>query len=90
MGGPHATLLPEEASRYADVVFIGEAEGLWEDFLESFESGTYLRVYRQTGAPSMENAPTARKDLFHRRDTAVAFCLRPGDVLGNAISVPWP
>jgi radical SAM superfamily enzyme YgiQ (UPF0313 family) len=78
MGGPHATLLPEEASRYADVVFIGEAEGLWEDFLKSFESGTYLRVYRQTGAPSMENAPAARKDLFHRRDhsSGVLFATR--------------
>ena len=27
MGGPHVTLLPEEASQYADVIFIGEAEG---------------------------------------------------------------
>jgi hypothetical protein len=29
LGGPHVTLLPEEASQYADAIFIGEAEGLW-------------------------------------------------------------
>ena len=68
MGGPHVTLLPEEASQYADVIFIGEAEGLWEDFLESFETGSFRRVYQQTSLPSLENIPMARKDLFHRHD----------------------
>lgn len=78
MGGPHVTLLPEEASRHADAIFIGEAEGLWEDFLKSFESGTYLRVYQHTSVPSMENIPEARKDLFHRRDhtNGVLFATR--------------
>ena len=78
MGGPHATLLPKEASRHADGIFIGEAEGSWEDFLKSFESGTYLRVYQHTSVPSMENIPEARKDLFHRRDhtNGVLFATR--------------
>jgi len=67
MGGPHVTLLPEEASQYADVIFIGEAEGLWEEFLKSFEAGSYLRVYQQSSV-SLDNIPMARKDLFHRRD----------------------
>src|ERR1700690_2560616 len=39
MGGPHVTLLPEEAGRHADVIFIGEAEGLWEEFLKGFVAG---------------------------------------------------
>jgi radical SAM superfamily enzyme YgiQ (UPF0313 family) len=78
MGGPHVTLLPEEASKYADVIFIGEAEGLWEDFLKSFESGVYPRVYQQTCVPSLENAPMARKTLFHRHDhtNGVLFATR--------------
>ena len=78
MGGPHVTLLPEEASQYADVIFIGEAEGLWEDFLRDFESGTYLRRYQQTSVPSLENIPQARQGLFHRRDHAngVLFATR--------------
>jgi radical SAM superfamily enzyme YgiQ (UPF0313 family) len=78
MGGPHVTLLPEEAGRYADVIFIGEAEGLWEEFLKGFEAGSYLRVYRQTSAPSLENIPMARKELFHRHDhtNGVLFATR--------------
>ena len=28
MGGPHVTLVPEECRQHADVIFIGEAEGL--------------------------------------------------------------
>ena len=68
MGGPHVTLLPEEAGRHADVIFAGEAEGLWEEFLAAFEAGSYRRVYRQTGAPSLEDIPMASKAMFHRRD----------------------
>ena len=68
MGGPHVTLLPEEASRYADVIFVGEAEGSWEQFLRDFAAGSHLGVYQQAGAPSLANLPMARKTLFHRRD----------------------
>jgi len=78
MGGPHVTLLPEEASRYADVIFIGEAEGAWEEFLRSFETGSHARVYRQAAVPSIAHAPMARKDLFHRHDhtNGVLFATR--------------
>src|ERR1039457_4744554 len=50
MGGPHVTLLPEEAGRHADVIFVGEAEGLWEEFLnggserESDETATFTQL----------------------------------------------
>ena len=78
MGGPHVTLLPEEASQYADVIFVGEAEGLWEQFLNGFVAGAYPPVYRQTAAPSLANIPMARKSLFHRRDhtSGVLFATR--------------
>ena len=78
MGGPHVTLLPDEASQHADVIFIGEAEGLWEEFLKGFEAGAYQRKYQATGLSSLENIPMARKDLFHRRDhtNGVLFATR--------------
>ena len=78
MGGPHVTLVPEEASQHADVIFIGEAEGLWEAFLKSFETGSYLRLYQQTNAPSLNNVPIPRRELFHRRDhtNGVLFATR--------------
>lgn len=68
LGGPHVTLLPEEARQHADVIFIGEAEGLWEQFLTAFETGTQLRVYRQTGIVSLADAPMASKPMYHRSD----------------------
>ena len=78
MGGPHVTLLPEEAGRHADVIFVGEAEGLWEEFLNGFVTGTYRRVYRQAGPTSLEGIPMARKTLFHRNDftSGVLFATR--------------
>jgi len=78
MGGPHVTSLPEEAGRHADVIFVGEAEGLWEEFLDSFVRGTYRRVYRQGDPVSLVGAPMARKALYHRRDftSGVLFATR--------------
>jgi radical SAM superfamily enzyme YgiQ (UPF0313 family) len=78
MGGPHVTLLPDEAGQHADAIFIGEAEGLWEEFLKGFAAGSYLHVYRQAGAPSLKNIPMACKELFHRRDhtSGVLFATR--------------
>ncbi|MBV8358077.1 MAG: B12-binding domain-containing radical SAM protein [Deltaproteobacteria bacterium] len=78
LGGPHVTLLPEEASRHADVIFIGEAEGLWEEFLDGFATGNYHRVYRRTQPPSLDSIPMARKTLYHRNDftSGVLFATR--------------
>ncbi len=78
MGGPHVTLLPEEAAGHADAIFIGEAEGVWEEFLRDFEAGAYRRVYRRAAAASLENIPMASKPLFHRRDhtAGVLFATR--------------
>ena len=94
MGGPHVTLLPEEASHYADVIFIGEAEGLWEEFLKNFEADSYRSVYQQTSAPSLENIPMARKDLFHRHDhtNGVLFATRgcPGQCDFCTVAVMYP
>src|SRR5208283_2029390 len=78
MGGPHVTLLPKEAGRHADVIFVGEAEGLWEEFLDGFVTGTYRRVYQQAGPASLEGVPMARQALFHRKDftSGVLFATR--------------
>ena len=34
IGGPHATLLPAEVAEHADIVVIGEAEGIWPRVLD--------------------------------------------------------
>ena len=78
LGGPHVTLCPEEAAQYADAIFVGEAEGLWEDFLKDWETGATLRVYQPSCPPLLENIPMARKEFFHRRDhtNGVLFATR--------------
>jgi radical SAM superfamily enzyme YgiQ (UPF0313 family) len=68
LGGPHVTLMPDEAQAYADVIFVGEAELYWPQFLSDFEQGQYTRRYGPSAPPTLENVPMARKDLFHRRD----------------------
>ncbi len=68
LGGPHVTLLPDEAQEYADVIFVGEAESHWQQFLLDFARGQFAPRYGPGVPPSLENAPMARKDLYHRRD----------------------
>jgi radical SAM superfamily enzyme YgiQ (UPF0313 family) len=68
LGGPHATLLPDEAQAHADVVFVGEAEETWPRFLCEFEAGGHASRYECGDVPTLEHAPMARKDLYHRRD----------------------
>jgi radical SAM superfamily enzyme YgiQ (UPF0313 family) len=78
LGGPHVTLLPDEAQAHADVIFVGEAEWEWPQFLQDFEHGQYANRYRSNLPPSLEDAPLARKDLYHRRDhtAGVLFATR--------------
>ena len=39
LGGPHVSVLPEEALQHASAVVVGEAEGAWEKLLEDFVKG---------------------------------------------------
>jgi len=45
LGGVHPTILPEEASRYADCVVIGEAEGVWETLIHDLQEGHLQKKY---------------------------------------------
>jgi radical SAM superfamily enzyme YgiQ (UPF0313 family) len=94
MGGPHVTLMPEEAKLHADVIFIGEVEGLWEEFLNSFATGHYQNIYQRTEAPCLDHIPQARKDCFHRHDftSGVLFATRgcPSQCDFCTIAVMYP
>lgn len=68
LGGPHVTLMPDEAQAHADVIFVGEAELPWPQFLSDFEQGRYPPRYGPSAPPTLESVPMARKELFHRRD----------------------
>lgn len=68
MGGPHVTLMPEEAEKYADVIFVGESEITWPEFIHDFERKQYKSKYVCTIPPELNGIPMSRKDLFHRKD----------------------
>jgi len=67
LGGPHATLLPEEAAAHCDHLFVGEAEETWPAFLESFLEGSGEARYVCQGAPSLAGLPIPRRDLIRQR-----------------------
>lgn len=77
LGGPHVTLMPDEAREHADVVVVGEAETTWPRFLADYESGTHQRRYASP-PPFLDHAPLSRKELFHRKDhtAGVLFATR--------------
>jgi radical SAM superfamily enzyme YgiQ (UPF0313 family) len=65
MGGVHATLLPDEAEQYVDVVFQGEAEGKWPLLIRDFEEGGLRRRYNGA-APVLCGLPQPRRDVYRR------------------------
>ena len=69
LGGPHVTLVPEEAARHADAICIGYAEDSWPALLRDWAAGRMQPVYRQAPDFSLNrpDMPHARRDLFDSR-----------------------
>ncbi|MFH2006092.1 MAG: radical SAM protein [bacterium] len=67
LGGIHASVLPDEAARYADTVVIGEADDLWTGILDDFDQGALRSTYRAGFFPSLENQPRMRRELFAKK-----------------------
>lgn len=55
MGGFHATLLQDEVKQYAEVVVVGEAEGVWHKVIDDLKNGTLKRVYKSDNRPLLKN-----------------------------------
>ncbi len=69
LGGPHVTLVPEEAAQHADAIVVGYAEDTWPELLRDFAGGVLKREYRQAPDFSLDrpDTPFARRDLFDKR-----------------------
>ncbi len=67
LGGVHPSLLPEEAKEHADSVFIGEAEGLFEQSLKDLEKGELKPFYKNRNWSELGGLPLPRRDLLGRR-----------------------
>ncbi len=67
IGGPHATLLPEEVAQYADAVVVGEGELVWPQLLADFERGELKPIYASCALPDLNGMPAPRWDLIKGR-----------------------
>ncbi len=64
MGGIHPTVLPDEALEHADVVVVGEAEGVWPRLVSDAASGQMQRLYRAGKRTDLKGLPKPRRDLL--------------------------
>lgn len=63
----------EECLRVADVVFLGEAENTWPEFLADVIRGKPSRIYRANGFSDLSCMPTPRFDLLRLHDYSMAI-----------------
>ena len=75
LGGPHVTLIPEDAQPHADAVVVGYAEDAWPELLWDFARGCLQSRYDQAPDLSLADRPFARRDLLpnHRYLTSNVF-----------------
>jgi radical SAM superfamily enzyme YgiQ (UPF0313 family) len=66
LGGPHVTLVPEDAQPHADAIVVGYAEESWPELLRDFAAGRMRRRYDQRPGLSLAGMPFPRRDLLPR------------------------
>jgi radical SAM superfamily enzyme YgiQ (UPF0313 family) len=66
MGGVHASMLPDEASRFVDSVVVGEAEPVWQQVLNDFDKGQMRPLY-QGERPALVGMARPDRSLYSKR-----------------------
>src|SRR5690242_15575264 len=64
LGGPHVTLVPDDAAPHADAIVVGYAEDTWPDLLRDFAAGAMKPRYNQAPGLSLAGRPFPRRDLL--------------------------
>src|SRR5213593_3319453 len=67
LGGPHVTLIPEDAQPHADAIVTGYAEETWPQLLRDFAGGRMQPRYDQRPDLKLANLPFPRRELLPRR-----------------------
>ena len=67
LGGPHVTLVPEEAQAHADAICVGYAEETWPQLLRDFQAGCMKQTYVQDPDMTLGRTPFAKRELLDRR-----------------------
>ncbi|RUL87645.1 DUF4070 domain-containing protein [Tautonia sociabilis] len=64
VGGPYVTVQEDYFEGLADVIFVGEAERTWPQFLQEWPQGRHQYRYEQAEKTDMSTVPTPRFDLM--------------------------
>ena len=67
MGGPHVTLVPDDAQPHADSIVVGYAEDTWPELLRDLSGGRMRPRYTQQPGLSLAGRPFARRELLPAR-----------------------
>ncbi len=71
VGGPWVTVREDDLAGIADVIFIGEAEETWPQFLADWTGGRHSARYEQAERTNMAGVPRPRLDLLRIKDYAL-------------------
>lgn len=64
LGGPHVTLIPDDAQAHADAIVTGYAEDSWPQLLRDFAGGRLKPRYDQAPRLDLADRPFARRELL--------------------------
>lgn len=67
LGGPHVTLIPEEAQQHADAIVTGYAEESWPALLRDFAAGCMQPCYIQRPDLTLNQPVYPRRELLNPR-----------------------
>jgi radical SAM superfamily enzyme YgiQ (UPF0313 family) len=67
MGGIHASMCPDEASKYFDSVAIGEAEKIWPKMLGDCQNNNLQKFYKEDEFPDLKTCLPPRYELVKNR-----------------------
>jgi radical SAM superfamily enzyme YgiQ (UPF0313 family) len=66
LGGPHVTLVPDDAQPHADSIVVGYAEDTWPELLRDFAAGQMRPRYVQAPKLSLADRPFPRRELVKK------------------------
>jgi radical SAM superfamily enzyme YgiQ (UPF0313 family) len=66
MGGPHITLVPDDAQPHADSVVVGYAEDTWPQLLHDFVAGQMQPRYVMDANISLANRPFPKREMMKK------------------------
>lgn len=67
LGGPHITLMPEDAQPHANSIVVGYAEDTWPQLLRDFAAGQMKRRYDMAPDLSLANRPFPKRELMKKQ-----------------------